>query len=329
MYQDTGAEHRSNVPRYYDVFRRHKFLTILPIVLALGASVPLALMKPHKYTSTTTVWFDTAVPNASSLDPGQAYSGLPPAQAGQAVIQELLATRNFLVAIGTEGPLAARLKAKHVPLATLDDRIVATLGRAFSTAPVGPQVLQISMTGPDPSIITGSLNALVAQYSAQIGEARNSRAAAQLLYYKNQLGAKQKALTIANDTLTEYQAAHPNAVPANDVKLQQLSNIVDVAQADLTTTNNAYQQAQLAQSNIGSKAAFHVIDEPLAPIAQGRMKKIALHRGRRSARGADRERARARRTGRRRPHRAAARGHRGRARPRSRRRDQRVPPIRA
>ena len=273
MYPDKSDGPRPSATRYLDVLRRHKVLVLLPIVLALAVSVPLAVKKPHKFVGSTTVWFDTAVPNPSSLDPGQPYSGSSPAQSGQAVFQELIATRQFLVAVGREGPLAARLATQGVPATSIDDKIVATLQSAFGLVPVGPQVLKLTMTGPDPSIIGGTLDSLVAQYSAQVASAHESRGKSQALYFQSQLSPKHAALNQAIRQLQDYQAANPTA-PFTDPTLQRYVNLANTAQADVTNAESSYAQALLGLKHVGIDATFHVIDKPLAPVAQGRMKKI-------------------------------------------------------
>src|SRR4051812_38278386 len=144
MYQEDGPGAQKTVRRLFDVFKRHKILVLLPIVIALEVSVPLALKRPHRYVGDAAMWIDTAAPNPSSLDPTQQLSESP-AQSGQEVLQELIGTRSFIVDVGTRGPLAARLKAQGTPAATLDDKIVATLSPAFSVSTTGKQVLKVAM----------------------------------------------------------------------------------------------------------------------------------------------------------------------------------------
>src|SRR3954449_11981066 len=151
MYQEDGPGAQKTVRRLLDVFKRHKILVLLPIVIALEVSVPLALKQPHHYVSDVRLFFDTSAPNPSSLDPSQ-HLDQSPAQAGDSLLKQLISTRSFLVDVGKAGPLAARLKAQGVPDAKLDDKIVATLAPAFGTTVVGDQLVQVSMTGKDAGI---------------------------------------------------------------------------------------------------------------------------------------------------------------------------------
>lgn len=275
----------TGVSRYLETFSRHRIAVILPIVVALFISGWYATSQPAKYQATTTVWFDTAVPAPSSLD-NPTNGGTTPAQEGQQVLQELLGTSQFLVKVGHRGPLASYLTA-HPPRGktgvsalfsklisvvhksssatpSLNDQIVATLQKAFAFDPIGPQVLDVSMTSTNPGVMVGTLNALTAEYNSEIAAQRAARDTATSTYYQADLQDAATSLDHANAAVTGYLQAHPTASTASDPVFNQLVQAAGLAQTNYTSTKQALQQATLGLKNAVSASAFHVIDPAVA-----------------------------------------------------------------
>lgn len=254
--------------RYLATFRRHKIAVLLPLVIALVVSTLYAATRPATYETSTTVWFDNALPAASSLDNPQSTT---PAQEGQQVLEELLGTRQFLDKVARRGPLAAYLAShpskQKTAGSSLDDQITSTLHKAFSSNPIGPQVLAVAMTSTNPSIMVGTLNALTAEYSAEVASDRTQRDQATASYYNVQMGAASASLTRANDAVTEYQRAHPAATPPLDPIYDQLIQAATQAQATYTSIQEAYQHSNLALNNVLSPASFRVLD-PAQPVSR-------------------------------------------------------------
>ena len=221
--------------RYLEAFFRHKLLLITPIVLALIMGLWYVSSQPVAYQSSTTVWFDTPLPNPSSVD--VTTQGGTPAQSAQVVLQELLGSRQFLLKVGHTGPLGTYLATHHATkggpttlvsklvsavkggsggAAPIDDRIVSTLAPAFTVAPTGPQVLRVTMTSWAAGAIPGTLTALIAEYTNEVTTVRGSRDQASLAYYKTQLDEARQTLASANTELSDYQRSHPDATFVND-----------------------------------------------------------------------------------------------------------------
>jgi hypothetical protein len=133
------------------------------------------LSKAPSYTSTANLW--VSYPKSANSSLTKASPGIiPPAQQEQGVFKELLATRAFALEVGHSSALAPYL-ASHgsggsSPLSflgskgggSLDDRIILALGpKQVSTSVPGPQVLQMSYTGPTAAVARSTLGALVTQ----------------------------------------------------------------------------------------------------------------------------------------------------------------------
>jgi uncharacterized protein involved in exopolysaccharide biosynthesis len=251
------------VNRYLETFRRHRVALVLPVLIALVLSSYVAMSKPHKYQSAMSVWFDTATPNTSSLVSLQ--GSVTPAQQGQQTLQEFLGTRQFLVAVGRNGPVGAALGKVYRGTA-LDDQIVAVLNKAITVAVAGPQVVTISMTSTNPGYIPGTLSAVATEYVAEITSTIQSRDQATQGYYQTELAAAQSSLTAADQRVAGYLMAHPNASIASDVTYNQLSQAAIQAQENLTTVQSNLGQANLSVQNVSGPASFHVVDAAPAAV---------------------------------------------------------------
>jgi len=276
MYQEDGPGAQKTVRRLLDVFKRHKILVLLPIVIALEVSVPLALKRPHQYVGATRLWIDTAAPNRSSTDPTQTLNETP-SHSGQSTLQEHIALSSFRVAVGRRSPLASRLTAQGTPAARLDDKIDATLLSAFSVGIVGPQVLEISMTSKDASIIPGTLRALVSQYRDDLKKENDLSQQGQLKYYQDQIKAQQKPLDDARAAVNGYLADHPTASVPTDINnpgFLDLWGRQTAAQNVMTGLQNSAIAADTALKNSASQQIFHYKDEPGAVVKLSQKKKI-------------------------------------------------------
>jgi len=157
-------------PSYRATFRRHRVLFTLPVVRAVLIAAFIEFSAAKSYLSTASLWVDSPASVDSSLgstDPAI----VPPAQAEQSIITELLATREFVLAVGHNSLLGSYLAAHKagglLPSSgggSVDDEIVAALTPTAVTATVaGPQVLQLGYKGPTPAVAASTLSALMAQ----------------------------------------------------------------------------------------------------------------------------------------------------------------------
>jgi hypothetical protein len=276
-------------PRYIQTFSRHRVLLCTPIALAVLISAWFVLGAPKSYQSTASLWLDNAPPNQSSVA-NTNPAILPPANQEQSVLTELLATRQFRLAVGHAGPLAtylahhgvagwspSALLARLRGTGSLDDRIDSSLGHGVSSTVAGPQVLQVSLQGPTPAVAAATLNALLTEFNQDRSSTRRTRAEATTAYYEGQLQAAQKALDGAQQALTSYRAGHPGATVGQDAALRALVLAEKTAAQHLTAAHTGLDQASIdAASPLSSAAAFRVLDAPSAPTGPVGGKKKAI-----------------------------------------------------
>jgi len=281
--------------RFLETFYRHRLLAILPIVIGVLVAAGYQMAQPNSYASTPSLWVDASVPGQNSA----ATAGIDPSTLEEYSIQELLTTRSFAVAVGTHGPLGAYLashpNAGSTGLAaipglsalfgsakgTLDDQISTDLPNMVGFVDTGPQVLNITITAPDPVVAAGTAKALIVQYTSQVVAANTASDQTSVNYYGEQVAEAQATLEQAQQALTTYVLSHPTSSTSGltDATATELNQAVSL---DTTTYQNLlgqYQQAQLALANVGSQTGFQVLDAPTATGTSVNGKKKALEVG--------------------------------------------------
>ena len=121
--------------------RKHRKLFALPLVLGAVAAGALAASSSSSFSSTASLWVDSAPPAQSSE--GASAVSIQPAMQEQTILNELLATRSFAAGIVHHSVLSKELGSN----ATSDTAAAKALGlmTKISSAVPGPQVLQISL----------------------------------------------------------------------------------------------------------------------------------------------------------------------------------------
>jgi hypothetical protein len=258
---------------YLQTFRQHRRLLIAPIVVAVVIAGWSVLGAGTSYQSTASLWVDTPASTTSSVD-NTSPTLTPPSSQEQSTLTELLATRGFLLGVGHGsllGPyLAAHPSQGFGPSAlltqiggagSLNDRIMSALGSSqVTTALPGPQVLQISYSGPTAAVAQSTLRAIVSglqQDSTQFTAQHNQAAAA---YYRTQVVAAQKAIVSARQQASQYLSQHPQA-NVNDPNLSAVTTAEQAASAQLTQANANLSTAVSA----GATGSVQVVDPPTSP----------------------------------------------------------------
>lgn len=251
---------------YRETFRRHRILLSVPIVLAVVISGWLVLSKAPSYSSTANLW--VSYPKSANSSLTKASPGIiPPAQQEQGVFKELLATRAFALKVGHTSALAPYL-ASHAsggssPLSflsskgggSLDDQIILALGpKQVSTSVPGPQVLQLSYTGPTAAVARSTLGALVTQLqqrSAHYGAGNSLQVIDSPGAATSSVSHKKQLLGILGGLFAGALISFLGAValtrgksnPLEDPNLVQ--NVVPVA-ASAATSNGNHKEVEIA-----------------------------------------------------------------------------------
>jgi uncharacterized protein involved in exopolysaccharide biosynthesis len=268
---------------YRQTFRRHRLLLSLPIVLAVLIAGALTVMSPKSYMSTASLWVDNPATTDSSLGNGNPAL-TPPSTQEQNVLTELLATEGFDLKVAHASSLASYL-ASHsgggIPIisgggGSLNDRIVAALmPPAVTTTVPGPQVLQISFTGPTPQVAQSTLRALVTQLQKDSTSFSQQHSQGAIQYYMGQVDTATQALQATRNQADAYRAQHPNAQPG-DPNLAAFATAETSAGSQLAQAQAGLSAAKAALKGGSTASQVRVIDSADLPVAptSGKKKQV-------------------------------------------------------
>jgi uncharacterized protein involved in exopolysaccharide biosynthesis len=276
---------------YLKTFRRHPRLFLLPIVLTTLVALWFVAGSPSAYESTASLWVDNPPPATSSLNEANPTIQTP-AEEEQLLINELLQTKSFRLAVGHNGPLAAYLgrdpgqgwgpPALFAMLSgggSVNSRILSALSsKKIELSVAGPQVIQVRYRAGTPQVATGTLAAFVKQLDRQRLQLSMLRGRSALAYYKAQVAAASKAVVTARQRTAAYVSDHPGATPASDPNLKALKRGEIAAASQLAqATARVNRASSRVDAAVGAGNAFAVLDAPKVPSGPvGKIKQLLL-----------------------------------------------------
>jgi uncharacterized protein involved in exopolysaccharide biosynthesis len=228
-------------PSYKATFRKHRVLLSLPMVLAALAAGYLGFASSKTFMSSASLWVDTAPPAPSSIGSNSQAMSQTPSSAEQGLLNELLSTRTFTMGVLDNSLLGKYLSSTGPVTATRAAAAVSTTQVTTTTA--GPQVLQISFTGPSAEVATSALKALVKELEEQSSALSAEHNAAALAYAKAQLAAASRSLQSARQQVSAYLAANPHANIQTDPNLTALVASENAANTQYSTANTTLSES--------------------------------------------------------------------------------------
>jgi uncharacterized protein involved in exopolysaccharide biosynthesis len=277
--------------RFLETVFRHRLLAILPVIIGLLVAAGYEMAQPRAFTSTADVWVDAATPGQSN---SSAVQYTDPSTQQQLVLQELLKSRAFDIAVGGTGGLTAYLGA-HPTAETsglaaipglgslisssqgsVDDRLATLIPNEVTIAPTGPQINAITALGPTSAIAAGTVAAVIQQYGDEVEQAQTASDQLAVTYYNQQVSQALGNLQTADQAVQTYLAAHPK-VPADGTGDATATQLVQTA----TDAGTSYQsslrqdnQAKLTLEDVANNIGFRVLDQPQAGTSVSTSKKV-------------------------------------------------------
>jgi uncharacterized protein involved in exopolysaccharide biosynthesis len=269
---------------YRETFRRRRILLSLPIVIATLIGAFLVISAPKAYESTVSLWVDNPASSTSSLQDANP-SLTPPSQQEQTVLTELLSTDTFLQQVASQSLLGSYLASSPSGGGLLSkltgggggstsDRIAAALSaKNIVSAVPGPQILQITYTGPTPAVSQSALKSIVSVLQKETSRYLAQHNEASLGYDQSQVATAKTAVTTARDAENSYLAQHPGANQGDPAMAALISNVAS-ASSQLAQANSSLTAAKSANSGAGGSAT--VIDAPNLPSSptSGKKKQV-------------------------------------------------------
>jgi uncharacterized protein involved in exopolysaccharide biosynthesis len=282
---------------YRRTFQQHRRLLIMPVVLAVALALWTVGGSPKAYESSTSLWVDYPPPGPSSLtvtDP----SMRTPSDQHKLIFDELLRTRDFLIAAGRRGPLERYLQGNPSqgwgPLALLsgvrgggplDASVIAALGPKHVTSEVaGPQLLQITYRAGDPRVAAETLRALVNQYDVQLTKIGAERIRSTLSYHQARVDAASTAVAEARDRVDRYAESKPGATSTTDPHMRAVVRAQRTAGSELSRATAGLNRASsdVEEGSQSKETGVRVVDAPrvaAGPLSGNKLLLMAMFGG--------------------------------------------------
>ena len=256
-------------------------------MLAVAVAAWTVIGAPKSYISTASVWVDTGGANGATLgNPNP--SATPPAQQEQSVLQELLATKGFLAAVGSASTLQSYLKT-HTTSGSgpssllksitgsggaLDTRVASAVAHGVSSTVPGAQVLDLSFSGPSASVARSALAGLVSQLQVWTNRFSQINGQNEASYYQAQVNADEQALKTAQTQAQTYLAQNPRAAATSDPVYSSLVGVVTTDASQLAGAQSSLAAARSDGTSAGTQSlVVHEIDSPSIPTGPTKGKK--------------------------------------------------------
>ena len=258
---------------YRETFRRHRKLFCVPMILGVVAAAGVLFTSSKSYTSTASLWVDTAPPLASSV--GGAITpplSSPPAAAEQGILSELLTTDAFASSVVKSSSLGESLRSA----ASIHEAAAALLGNEQVVAIVaGQQILKIKYSGPSPAITQSVLGGIVTQLRNYNDSLTAQHDQAAVAYDTEQVNIAKTGLQTARANVNAYVAKHPG-VTQSDPTLVSLVAAENNATTQLGQANSTLSQATGTRNEGGW--TIQVVDpaSPAASVALGKKKMLEV-----------------------------------------------------
>ncbi len=245
-----------------DVFFRHKFLIILPLViLTLAGAAASWSRQTTEYSSSAHIWTQKTPLLSSSLG-GQGGAFTSPAAHQSRVLNDLLRLNSFRLSVAAKVDGLAGQDPESQVTAVRKDTAV------FSS---GTNVLTIRHTDEYPALAQGIVEAIIETYSETFQSGVIGEADAAQAFYEERLEGARVELDESELALASYQGTlQPESVSettASDPELTALLEDVRRAQRDydeqLGRLEGIYLQRDAALE--GRDLSFQVMDPPNLP----------------------------------------------------------------
>jgi uncharacterized protein involved in exopolysaccharide biosynthesis len=307
--------------KYLETFFRHRRLLVSCLIGALIVSGAFAMAQPRTYEASAQIWFQAnwfqtsssigLTNQANNTSSSQAtstaaQSTATPADVAKGVFNELLGSRSFCVAVGQRGPLAnylaqpghgvppsdpatalsalyGELRGDGSPAAgsqATGDAIVAQVEKV-KVASSGPQLVTLTFDFPDPVVASGTLKAILDEFSSEVLASQRTQAQEQLGYLTQQVADQQKLVAGADADVAHYLAQHAelrSVNPPPDATFSGLQQVADTAHQQYAYLIQQRDQVQFQVNALkqGSTSEFRVIDSPIPPTKPNSLMKTLL-----------------------------------------------------
>jgi hypothetical protein len=247
--------------------------------------------KAKTYQSSASLWVDNAAPAGGSSLSALNFVGQAPSSQEQSTLTELLATPGFLLAVANGSLLKPYMLAPHSdgwgPTALIkklkggnpgsDASLESSVAAGVTSRVPGPQVLQISYTGPTPIVAQSTLQAVVRELQTSAAKFGQLYGHSAVSYDRTQLQSASATLTQVRQEANRYLGQHPAAMTQNNPTYASLMAAETVAGTQVAQDEASLQSAVNQTQTGATGAKVRVIDQaslPIDPVSAGKKKVV-------------------------------------------------------
>jgi capsular polysaccharide biosynthesis protein len=257
------------VLRLLESYFRHRWLYLVPIVIALGAGGAYIGTKPPSYSASGQLYVSqqNLLADLTSSNTSNSW-WISPAQSTVTELNELIGTQAFIRSVIKKTDLEKQMA--DGPGAV--DATITYARKILSVQSVGDKLVGISATGEDPAVvyqIVGSTMDAYVQWKINSGYQESTAAST---FFNNLMKPYQDEVDQTHSDLVAYLTDHPQPVrgdrpPEETMEVDRLQALVKRAEDQLNSAKSNEESARLSQAKSESvtKQTYMVIDQPQMP----------------------------------------------------------------
>jgi uncharacterized protein involved in exopolysaccharide biosynthesis len=255
--------------RLLESYFRHRWLYLVPIVIALGAGGVYVASMPPSYGASGQLYVSqqNLLADLTSSNTGGSW-WVSASQATVTEINELIGTQAFIRSVIKKTDLEKQMA--DGPAAVYETITYAR--HILNVQSVGDKLVEISATGEDPNVvyqIVGATMDAYVQWKINSGYQESTAASA---FFENLMKPYQDEVDQTRSDLITFLTDHPQPVrgdrpPEEQMELDRLQTLVTKAEDRLNSARDNGESARLSQAKSESvtKQTYMVIDQPEVP----------------------------------------------------------------
>jgi uncharacterized protein involved in exopolysaccharide biosynthesis len=255
--------------RLLESYFRHRWLYVLPVVIAVAAGVAYVMNKPPEYNASGRLYVSQQNLLADLTSSSQSGSWwISAAQSTVTELNELIGTQAFIRTVIQKTDLENGMSAGPQAI----DETITYARKILTVQTVGDKLVDISATSDDPNvayqIVLSTMDAYV-QWKINNGYQESIAARS---FFDDLIKPYQNEVDKARSDLGTYLTAHPAPVrgdrpPVEQLEVDRLQAAVKRAEDRLNTARDNEESARLSQAKSESvtKQTYMVIDQPQMP----------------------------------------------------------------
>ena len=255
--------------RLLESYFRHRWLYLLPLVIAVGAGAAFVATAPPKYVATGRLYVekDSLLASLTSTSNSGAW-WLTASQVTTSELNELIASRAFTRSVIEKTDLEQNMSAGQDAI----DQTFSYYREAISYQTRGDKLVEISAASDNPSLAQQMVVATMDAYVQWKLNSDYQESITAQSFFQDLLPGYQQAVDNARADLIAYYNAHPEPVrgdrpPQEQLEVGRLQAALQRAEDRFSSAQNNAESAQLsqAQSESVTRQTYLVIDQPLLP----------------------------------------------------------------